>query len=92
MTEQAQPETTYCEPWLDKRGLANHLACSIRSIENALAEGMPHATIFGRIKFHVSDVEPWLEEHGHLELAGDRTTINGETQNGPAAPKRMTGP
>ena len=49
------------EPWLDKRGLADHLACSVRSIETALAEGMPHAVIFGRPKFQVSEVEPWLE-------------------------------
>jgi hypothetical protein len=66
------------EPWLDKRGLASHLACSVRSVEHALAEGMPHATIFGRIKFRVSDVEPWLEDHGHLERAG--TTITGDPQ------------
>jgi hypothetical protein len=55
------------EPWLDKRGLAQHFACSVSSVENALAEGMPHARIFGRPKFRVSAVEPWLEAHGHLE-------------------------
>lgn len=54
------------EPWLDKRGLAEHLACSVRSIQTALAQGLPHATIFGRVKFRVSEVEPWLAEHGHL--------------------------
>lgn len=54
------------EPWLDKRGLAQHLACSVRSIETARAEGCPHAVIFGRVKFHVSEVESWLEQHGYL--------------------------
>lgn len=59
------------EPWLDKRQLAAHLACSLRSIEHALTDGMPHAVIFGRIKFRVSEVEPWLEAHGRLARCGD---------------------
>jgi hypothetical protein len=61
------------EPWLDKRGLATHLACSVRSIQTALAEGLPHAVIFGRIKFRVSEVEPWLEAHGYLARRGEST-------------------
>ena len=48
------------EPWLDRKKLADHYSCSVRSIELALAEGMPHAVVFGRVKFQVSDVEPWL--------------------------------
>ena len=59
------------EPWLDKRGLAEHLSCSVRSIQTALAEGMPHAIIFGRVKFRVSEVEPWLEARGHLSAQAD---------------------
>ena len=55
------------ERWLDKRQLAEHLACSVRSIQTALAEGCPHALIFGRVKFRVSEVEPWLEANGHLQ-------------------------
>jgi hypothetical protein len=54
------------EPWLDKRGLAQHLSCSVRSIEHAVAGGLPHAVIFGRVKFQVPTVEAWLEHHGHL--------------------------
>lgn len=61
------------EPWLDKRQLAAHLACSLRSLEHALAEGMPHAVIFGRIKFRVSEVEPWLQANGHLTRCDDGT-------------------
>ena len=61
------PNLTDIEPWLDKRALAEHLSCSIRSIQTALADGMPHTIIFGRVKFRVSEVEPWLEAHGHLE-------------------------
>ena len=55
--------------WLDKRGLAEHLCCSVRSIQVALAEDMPHAVIFGRVKFRVSEVEPWLEARGYLDSA-----------------------
>ena len=67
------------EPWVDKRGLAEHLSCSVRSIQTALAEGMPHAVIFGRVKFQVSTAEAWLEEHGHLsrhEGPADTLTID----------------
>ena len=55
------------EPWLDKRKLAAHLSCSVRSIELAMAKGLPHSTIFGRAKFQVSTVLPWLEEHGYAD-------------------------
>jgi hypothetical protein len=60
-------------PWLDKRGIAGYLSCSVRSIESALTEGMPHAVIFGRVKFQVVDVEDWLEHAGHLQRRGDAT-------------------
>ena len=43
------------EPWLDRKKLADHYSCSVRSVELALAEGMPHAVVFGRVKFQVSD-------------------------------------
>lgn len=56
--------------WLDKRGLAEHLSCSVRSIENGVAEGMPHAVIFGRVKFQIPEVEAWLEQTGRLERRG----------------------
>lgn len=58
------------EPWLDKRGLAEHLACSVRSVERAVAAGMPHAVIFGRVKVRASEAEVWLEARGQLERAG----------------------
>lgn len=60
----------HLEPWLDKRALAAHLGCSVRWVEGRQAEGMPHAVIAGRIKFRASEVEPWLEERGHLERRG----------------------
>lgn len=61
------------EPWLDRKKLAEHYSCSVRSIELALAEGMPSALIFGRRKFQVSTVDPWLREHGYLTETRERT-------------------
>ena len=60
-------DVVHLEPWLAKAQLAEYLACSERWIECRMAEGMPHATIAGRIKFKVSEVEAWLEENGHME-------------------------
>ena len=59
------------EPWLDQKGLAEHLACSVRWIRYRMAEGMPHAMIGGRPKYRASEVEAWLEAHGQLEHHGD---------------------
>lgn len=71
------------EPWLDKRGLAEHLCCSVRSIQTALADGMPHAVIFGRVKFQVSTVEPWLEARGYLiHRHGRDDTVDDQTEWG----------
>ncbi|MGH2955298.1 MAG: hypothetical protein ACRD2Z_10150 [Thermoanaerobaculia bacterium] len=58
---------TQLEPWLDKQGLAEHLACGVRWIEDRIAEGMPCALIAGRRKFRISEVEPWLERAGHIK-------------------------
>lgn len=68
------------EPWLDKRALAQHLSCSIRSIQTALAQGMPHATIFGRVKFRVSEVEPWLEAHGYLVHSDGEAILSADSK------------
>jgi hypothetical protein len=72
------------EPWLDKRGLAAHLACSTRSIELAVAAGMPHAIIFGRVKFHASEVEAWLEQAGQLQRRGEPADTVSADNCGPA--------
>ena len=74
------------EPWIDKRGLAEHLACSVRSIQTALAEGLPHTVIFGRVKFQVSVVEAWLEERGHLvRHNGDRSRLEASRERAGSA-------
>lgn len=62
---------TALEPWLDKRKLAEHLACSVRWIERRMEDGMPHHHLAGRVKFRVSEVEPWLERNGHIAHYGE---------------------
>lgn len=64
-------EVAQLERWLDKPGLAEHLSCSVRWIERRMEDGMPHTHIAGRAKFKVSEVEPWLESHGHIERLGE---------------------
>jgi hypothetical protein len=71
------------EPWLDRKKLAEWYSCSVRSIELALAEGMPHAVAFGRVKFQISKVEPWLVAHGYLRVDDGCTVVTG-SDNGTA--------
>ncbi len=59
------------EPWRDKPYLAAYFVCSVRWIEARMEEGMPHTHIAGRAKFRVSEVEPWLAAHGHIERRGE---------------------
>ncbi len=59
-------EVAPLEPWLDRQALAEYLGCSVRSVELRMAEGMPAWKIMGRVKFRVSEVEPWLAEYGHM--------------------------
>ena len=56
--------------WRDKHGLAEHLSCGIRWIEERMAEGMPYAYIAGRAKFKVVKAEAWLDEHGFIDWRG----------------------
>lgn len=58
------------EPWLGKQRLAEYFDCSVRSIELAISEGMPHAVAFGRVKAKPSEVEAWLERTGRLLRRG----------------------
>jgi hypothetical protein len=50
------------EPWLSKKQLAGHLGYSTRWVELRVNEGMPCERWGGRLRFHVSEVEPWLKE------------------------------
>jgi len=51
------------EPWLDRKGLARHFSCSVRSIELAWEDGMPSRVIFGRRKSRASYCQRWLDEN-----------------------------
>jgi hypothetical protein len=87
-------ETASREAWLDKNGLAEHYSCSVRSVETARAGGMPSAVIFGRVKFQLSKVDPWLREHGYLQESGATGTVaRSESGAGTAdtAPRLTTG-
>jgi hypothetical protein len=54
------------ERWLSLKDLAAHFGRSTRWLEYRLREGMPSAVIAGRRKCRQSEVERWLEIHGHL--------------------------
>jgi hypothetical protein len=72
----ARPEADgVSERWLDRKRLAEHYSCSVRSIEEAIDDGMPGAIISGRKKFQVSAVEPWLETNGYLRRDVTGTTV-----------------
>jgi hypothetical protein len=80
------------EPWLTKQALAAYFGCSVRSIETALADGCPHARIFGRPKFRPSVVEPWLEERGYLIRFDNGLTLNQSLSDANGAAPDCTGP
>ena len=51
------------EPLLSKSQLAEHLGVSRRTVENRMAQGMPHiapSPRFGQCRFRLSEVEAWL--------------------------------
>jgi hypothetical protein len=50
------------EPWLSKKQLAAHLGYSTRWVELRVKDGMPCERWGGRLRFRVSEVEPWLKE------------------------------
>jgi hypothetical protein len=53
--------------WLDKNHLAEYFDCSPRWVVAKYEEGMPASEIAGKLKFKVSEVEPWLEERGEIK-------------------------
>ncbi len=50
------------EPWLSKKQLAAHVGFTTRWVELRVAEGMPCQRWGNRLRFRVSEVEPWLKE------------------------------
>jgi hypothetical protein len=59
------------EPRISKAALCAHLGCSERYIEKRAKEGMPYVKVARHPRYLVSEVEAWLERHGHLTIHGD---------------------
>ena len=53
------------EPWLTKRQLAAYLSYSTRWVEIRMREGLPSKLIGGQRRFHLSEVEAWIEERAN---------------------------
>jgi transposase len=55
------------EPYLDKREIAEHYGCSVRTVNEWLRRGAPSAMIAGRRKFRLGKLDPWLRRAGVIE-------------------------
>lgn len=56
----------YGDPWLDKKGLARELGCSVSFIEKRTREGLPSRLFAGRRQYRLRAAEQWLRDNGHL--------------------------
>ena len=53
------------EPWLNKRGAANHLGMSVRWVESKVADaGLPSYLVGGARLFKASELDDWVRSHG----------------------------
>ncbi len=63
--------------YTDKHGIAGMLDMSVRSVDNLLAEGMPHIKLTARcIRFDVDEVRAWLKERFGTRRLGRSATTN----------------
>ena len=61
------------EPYLSWQQLGAYLGgASKRWLEDRVRERMPSTLIAGKRCFQLSQVAPWLREHGYIEDQGDR--------------------
>jgi excisionase family DNA binding protein len=52
------------EPWLNKRGAANHLGMSVRWVESKVADaGLPSYLVGGARLFKASELDDWVRSH-----------------------------
>jgi hypothetical protein len=58
--EEGRVTVTQLEPYVDKRAIAEHYSCGVRTVEEWLRQGAPSALIAGRRKFRLSVLDPWL--------------------------------
>ena len=52
------------ERWLTTIELAEYLGFSSKWVTRRVGEGMPHARMGSRLRFKISQVEPWLVNRG----------------------------
>ena len=53
----------HLEVWLTTAEIADYLGFSTKWVTRRVAEGMPHARMGARLRFKISQVEPWLMNH-----------------------------
>ena len=56
--------------WRTKEGTAAFFACGVRTVEAWQADGAPHKTIAGKVKFRPRELEAWLADQGHIKEGG----------------------
>jgi predicted DNA-binding transcriptional regulator AlpA len=75
VTENALAATEVRPRYADKRAIAEMLGLSVRSVDNFLAEGMPHFALTARcIRFDVEEVRAWLKERYATRRCGSCRT------------------
>ncbi len=77
MTDQGKvipfPSRFMHEPWLSKKQIAAYFGYSVRWVEMMVREGMPCERIGSRLRFRISDVEPWVQRRAQrLRTPGRR--------------------
>ncbi len=62
----AAVDVSQFEPWVDKRTVARHIGCSVRTVENYMKLGMPYVKRFanGPVRFRLSEVDAWMRGRG----------------------------
>jgi excisionase family DNA binding protein len=53
----------HLEVWLTTAEIADYLGFSTKWVTRRVSEGMPHARMGARLRFKISQVEPWLMNH-----------------------------
>src|SRR5258705_6445715 len=59
----------YIEPWVTKETLRQHYKMGIRTINYAMALGLPSHHLGRNVRFKMSEVQVWLEKNGYRRFA-----------------------
>ena len=57
---------TQLEPYVGKRGVCEHFAVGITTVEGWVRDECPSVFLEGRRKFKLSEVEDWLRRSGKI--------------------------